>query len=115
MGGATVRGDTIWIDANLSSIMTKGERRVLLAHEISHWKNKDNLRLVLLTILFLGCRPLINYFKRRMEFRADLYSILKTKDIDSFITLMDKLEHTDTSHPAKEERLQLAETMRGKL
>ena len=113
--GATVVGDTIYISKDLSEKMTPAERKVLLAHEVYHWQHRDNLRFISAQILFFWCPPLFNYISRRIETQADKYSIKKTRDVDSFITLMEKLEHNNKRHPSKIERQQLAESMRGKI
>lgn len=129
---ATVLGDTIYIDKKLDARLTPGERRVLLAHEIAHYQNKDRLKILLLMIAIIGLSILafvnghifigialtvsfayvIHWYQRQIELRADRFALYKTKDFDSFISLMDKLEHDGTSHPGKAERILLAEKMR---
>jgi len=107
--GATVWKDTIYIDKKLSEKLTPRERKIILAHEICHIKRKDRLR----KLAFLWFLPIISLFfldafSRHLEIIADKYAIIKTNDPEAFISLMDKLEHNDKSHPPKEYRINLA-------
>jgi len=113
--GATIKGDTIYISKDLLKKVTPGERRIILAHEISHWQHKDNLKIFLIRILFFLFPPVINYFQRKFEMRADAEAINRTKDPDSFITLLEKLNRNNTEYPSKFLSLQLANNMRGKI
>lgn len=113
--GATLKGDTIYISNELLRVLTQRERRVLLAHEISHWKHKDSIKIFFINILFI-IDPLVAYFlKRRIEMRADKEAILKTKDCDAFITLLDKLNRNRADYPDKFSSIQLANNMRGQI
>ena len=113
--GATVFLDKIYISKDLDAKLTPVERHIIWAHELYHSLCEHRIQLILLWILCLGITPLVNIFRRRMELEADRYAIYKTRDIDAFIGLMDKLEHGKSTHPAKEERIKLAEAMRGKI
>ena len=111
--GATIVGDTIFIDSALDRQLTKGERRVVLAHELGHYRAKDRLLLLPVVILFFWCPVIVNAFKRWLERRADRYALDTTKDYASFISLMDKLQHNNSTHPSKYDRILMAVTMRG--
>jgi Zn-dependent protease with chaperone function len=130
--GATIFKDKVYISHDLDDILTTRERRVLLAHEVAHYKNKDRLRIAgvmlalsALTLWFmiiqsyifavgvcLCFRPLVRAYQRRCELRADKYAIEVTQDRDAFLSLMDKLQHAKDTHPSKSERIALANNMR---
>lgn len=131
---ATVYRDTIYISKNLLGTLTPKERKVLLAHEIAHHKGKDRVKIVALMIAMLGATtacmftgnliagallmclfvPILRFYQRHIEIEADKYALECTKDFDSFISLMDKLEHNGSTHPGKAERIRLAQDMREK-
>ena len=107
--GATILGDIIYISKDLDKKLTRGERRIVYAHELGHYIHKDRLLLTCVILLFFWCPAIINRFKRWCEIRADRYAIDNTRDLVSFRTLMDKLEHNNTDHLTKEQRLKMAE------
>jgi Zn-dependent protease with chaperone function len=113
--GATFAGNTIYISKDLAEKLNKQERRVLLAHELGHILYKDKAFLYIVVALFFWCPAVVNRFKRLLERRADSFALSATKDIDSFISLMDKLTHDKPTHPTKQERVQFAESLRGRL
>jgi Zn-dependent protease with chaperone function len=126
--GATVWGDKVYISRDLNEQISTRERRVLLAHEVWHYKNRDRVRLVLAHILLgllttglfysqffipgvfvmIMFRPVILAYQRHLELQADKYAIEVTQDRDAFLSLMDKLEHNGPTHPSKDERIALA-------
>ena len=130
--GATILNDTIYIEKQLNDDMTPGERRVLLAHELGHYRGKHRIKILALMSLLgiLSCVllfkghfiffiasmlffvPIVNTYRRHLEYRADVYALELTNDYDSFVSLMDKLEHDGTTHPGKADRINLAENMR---
>jgi Zn-dependent protease with chaperone function len=114
--GATYKGNKVYISKDLLAKITDRERKIVLAHEIYHLQHKDNIRMFLAKIFFFSCSEFLNHFLCDMELAADRWSIQKTRDIEAFITLMDKLEHNGLpDYPTKTQRLQLAESMRGKI
>ncbi len=101
--GATYKGDTIYISKDLAAKLTPQERKVLLAHEIAHWKHKDHIWLGLAK-LFL---PMFaNRIKLYLETRADKWAINKTKDPSACLSLIEKLNR-DNTYPSREESLNL--------
>lgn len=113
--GATVIGNTIYVSTELVDRLNKREYKVVLAHEVGHWKQKHRILLLPVVLLFWWCPAVVNAFKRFLERQADIYALKMTKDIDAFITLLDKLQHDNATHPTKEARIQLAQAMRGRL
>lgn len=111
--GATIIGNMLYIDKKLDDKLSSGERRVLIAHELGHYLEAHKFFLSIVVIFFFWCPALVNTFKRWLEYRADFYALKITKDYASFISLMDKLEHNNNTHPAKSERILMALTMRG--
>jgi len=112
--GSTVKDGVIWISKDLAAKITSKERKIILAHEVSHWRHKDNDTMVFIRILFFWFPAIINYFSRRFEMRADKEAIKMTKDPDSFLTLLDKLGERGKGHPQLFDSIELANTMRGK-
>lgn len=113
--GATIVGNKIWTSKDLYNRITDREFKVVLAHEVGHYKQKHRLFLIPVVLLFWWCPFIINSFKRFLERQADLYAIKMTKDIDAFITLLEKLSHDKATHPTKEARLKMAHDMRGRI
>jgi len=113
--GATVIGNTIYVSTDLAERLSKREYKLVLAHEVGHYIEKHRLFLLPVVLLFFWCPPVVNAFKRFLDKRADIYALKATKDIDAFISLLDKLTHNNATHPTKDERIKLAETMRGRL
>lgn len=111
--GATIKGDTIYISKDLLAKITLEERKIILAHEISHWQHKDNIKLIFIKFMFFFMPPVINYFKRKFEMRADREAIKRTKDINSFVSLLEKLKRNSPEYPSMSESLALANQMRG--
>lgn len=112
--GATVVGDTIYISKDLLSKINARERKIILAHELSHWERKDRIRLIIAKILLFPFPFLFKRYKKHLETIADKFSITKTKDVDAYISLLDKLNRDET-YPSRESSLQLAESMKGRL
>lgn len=107
--GATIKGDTIYITKDLDKLLTQRERWVIWAHEIGH-KVGRHKELMMLILIFC---PIISWvfhkaIHRYFEIEADKYALNKTKDPISFISVMDKLEHSNNTYPPKEYRVGLA-------
>ena len=107
--------NTIYISKDLNKRISKEERKIIYAHEIWHWQHKDRLLRAVIFILTFGIKRINDAFGRFLELRADRWAIEKTHDPDSFITLMEKLEHGRADHPTKEARLKLAYQARGEI
>lgn len=130
---ATVLGNKIYVSNKLKDRLTDREYRVLLAHEVGHFMAKDRLKIVGLmlaltlatavcfiygqylagVLVMLVFNPAVNKYQRYVELNADRFALRKTKDFDAFISLMDKLEHNGSTHPAKADRIGQAINMRG--
>lgn len=130
---ATVLGNKIYVSNKLKERLTDREYRVLLAHEIGHFMSRDRMKIILFMlsmvtvttvcfyfgqfiagiIFMLSFTPAVNMYRQRIELEADRFALLKTKDFDAFISLMDKLEHNGSTHPAKADRIGQAINMRG--
>lgn len=107
--GATVFNGKIYISKDLDEKITDRERRVLYAHEIAHYKNKD-LWIKLFCLIVDPFRLWIyNRVSKALEIRADRYALEKTKDKKAFISLMHKLNHNckRKDYPTKQERINL--------
>ena len=113
--GSVLKGDKIYISKDLLSKINDKERKIILAHEISHWKHKDNFRIVLVRALFFMFPGVVNYFNRRFEMRADREAIKITKDPDSFLSLLDKLQRNKKEYPSRQSSIELANNMRGRI
>lgn len=129
---ATVIGNKIYVSNKLKEQLTQREYRVLLAHEVGHFMSRDRLKImsfmtgiVLATtacfyfgqfiagvIMMVSFKPAVDMYRRYVELNADRYALLKTKDFDAFISLMDKLDHNGSTHPGKADRIGLATNMR---
>jgi len=132
---ATVFGNKIYVSHDLHDRLTEREYRVLLAHEIGHFMARDRAKIIFMMLTltsiitglfyfgqFVGAvmmmilfKPAVEFYQRHVELNADRFALRKTRDFDSFISLMDKLEHNGRTHPGKAERVQLAKDMRDKL
>jgi len=110
-----VRGNTIHISKDLADKISKKERKVVLAHEISHWMHKDNIKIRIIRVLFFMFPRVVNYFNRKMEIRADKEAIQTTKDPDSFINLLNKLDREGPGYPSRKFSIELANNMRGRI
>lgn len=131
---ATVLGDKIYVSTKLRGRLTDKEYRVLLAHEVAHFKHMDRIRIIFLMaligivtlalfitghwigaiVLMLLFNPIVKAYQRHIELSADRYAMDKTQDFDSFISLMDKLNHIGDTHPTKAERLTQANNIKAK-
>ena len=94
--GAMLVGDTIYISKELSRAITKRERKVLLAHEISHYYHKDHIKNFFLRILSWFSLKTADKIKCNIEARADREAIQRTKDPQAFKTLLYKLKREGT-------------------
>lgn len=112
--GARLVGNTIWIHKELLKKITPDERKILLAHEISHYQNKDNIKMLLLKPMEKMFPEFAKEIRRGIENRADMFAIKKTKNIKAFKTLLDKLNRDD-NYPTKEFSLNMANNMAGKI
>lgn len=130
---ATVLGNKIYVSNKLKERLTDREYKVLLAHEVGHFVARDRLKIILFmfaliastslcfyfgqfiagVIFMLSFKPAVDMFRRTVELEADRFALRKTKDFDAFVSLMDKLDHNGSTHPAKAERIGLAINMRG--
>lgn len=108
-------GDEIFISRKLLRILTPRERKVLLAHEVSHWQHKDNIKMFFIKTLLFMFPYVINYLQRQMEIRADREAIEKTKDIEAFKTLLSKLHRSSKCYPSNKFSLTMADKMAGKI
>mgnify|MGYP001165941532 CR=1 FL=1 len=106
--GATIIKNAIYIDKKLVEQLTKNERRVLIAHELSHYMHRDNAVIAVIAVLCFGFMPAINFFRRKMEERADRDALVSTRNFGAFCSLMDKLQHDGVTHPTKERRIKVA-------
>ena len=113
--GSTVIGDTIFISKDLSERINQRERKVLLAHELSHYFHRDWIKMLLIKPLELIAPKIADKIKCNIEIRADKEAIIKTRDPRAYLSLLDKLERKGNSYPTKEYSKTMATNMAGKL
>uniref|UniRef100_A0A6H1ZF67 Putative peptidase n=1 Tax=viral metagenome TaxID=1070528 RepID=A0A6H1ZF67_9ZZZZ len=110
--GATVIGKTIYISKDLAAKLTPRERKVLLAHELSHWKHRDYIKMFFIKLLGLINPNTANSMRCAIEIRADKEAILKTKDVKAFKALLLKLNRDGAKYPSIDFSIQMANNMR---
>jgi len=106
--GAILLGNKIFISKGLSDRLSDRERKVLLAHEISHYKNKDIVKMFFIKVLLFFLPSVINNIKRKIEIRADMDAIEKTKDVEAYKSLLNKLTRDGPGYPSKQVSLNRA-------
>lgn len=111
--GAMVFRNTIWISKELLEKINDREKRVIMAHELSHYIHKDNIKMTALRVLLFFCPFIVNSISKKIEMRADRESIIKTRDVSAFKSLIDKLNRKGSRYPSKKESLRMADEMAG--
>lgn len=112
---------TIYIDEHDLRTFCPDAQRFVIAHEISHMKNKDHsFESALENLIDPKNKPhrrCIHSFARSNEFRADINAMLKDASyakggISFFQTLIDRYGDTQSAtHPRPSERLKIAQDM----
>ncbi|MEN3046395.1 MAG: M56 family metallopeptidase [Candidatus Hydrothermales bacterium] len=98
--GASVKGafkPFIFIDVNLWKKLDKNEKKVIIYHEISHIRSRDNLTKLILNITYKAFFYLpqiylpIKSFEEIAEMASDGYSLIKTRAKEKIIKSLAKI------------------------